>query len=288
MAGAGGSGVLPPGYVRIPAGTFTMGSPESPAEPGRRSEETQHLVTITHAFLMKATEVTQQQWSEVMGASPSYNAACGPSCPVESVNWYEAIAFCNALSAREGLEPCYSDPADGTAYDSVDALQTRTPIWPRGLSCRGYRLPTEAEWEYAARATTITAFFTGTLTINSGCGTNPNPQPDPNLDRAGWYCANAELTTHPVALKEPNLWGLFDVHGNVSEWVWDWFGPGDLGPVSDPIGPASGLGRGHRGGAYYWFAQLARSANRNYAPPEGSPNPMNDWMVGVRPCRSLP
>jgi formylglycine-generating enzyme required for sulfatase activity len=127
----------PAGYVRIARGTFMMGSP--PDEGGREDDETQHRVTITRAYCMKATEVTHGEWQAVMGSNPSEFTSCGANCPVENVSWEEAVGYANALSRREGLPECYSDSTFS------------------GLSCKGYRLPTEAEWEYAARAGTTAA-----------------------------------------------------------------------------------------------------------------------------------
>jgi formylglycine-generating enzyme required for sulfatase activity len=261
------------GYVRVEAGSFTMGSPGD--ERGRDGDETQHRVTITRPFLMKVTEVTQAEWQAVLGGNPSDFAGC-PSCPVETVSWYESAAYCNALSLREGLEHCYQD-AGGAPYDAADAASEVTPRWPRGLACPGYRLPTEAEWEYAARAGTQTAFHTGALLGDPGCGA------EANLDRAGWYCGNSGDTTHPVGQKAANAWGLYDMHGNVWEWCWDWYADYPAGPVSDPVGPQAGSSRVGRGGSWSNNARNARSANRNFVAPGG-----RSHDLGLRPSRSIP
>ena len=209
-------------FVRIPAGTFTMGSPTD--EPGRDSDETQHQVTLTQDFYMMTTEVTQTQWEAVMGSNPSYYDSCGGDCPVETVSWNDIQDFIAALNAMDG---------------------------------RIYRLPTEAEWEYAARAGTTTAFYNGRIT-ETGC----TPL-DPNLDAIGWYCGNADSTTHPVAQKQPNAWGLYDMSGNVYEWCQDWHGPYPTGAVMNPTGPADGSYRVLRGGGWRDFARNCRSADRN-------------------------
>ena len=259
---------IPPGYVRIAPGVFTMGSPAG--ELGRGADEVQHQVTITRAFLMKTTEVTQAEWQAVMGNNPSYfagepgrGAACGANCPVEQVSWNDAVEYVNRLSDAAGLARCYGA---NRAF--------------AGLGCLGYRLPTEAEWEYAARAGTQTAYHTGVNT-QTNCNNDPNPN-DPNMDLAGWYCGNAAGTTHPVGQKQVNAWGLYDMHGNVWEWVQDWSAAYPAGAAVDPVGPAAGVSRVIRGGSFDNNAQYARAAFRfNFSPGFGSPN------FGFRPARSL-
>ena len=222
----------------IPAGTFTMGSPSS--ELGRNSiEETQHQVTLTQSYYMQTTEVTQGQWRSVMGSNPSYFANCGDNCPVESVSWDDIQSFITAMNQR----------GEGT-----------------------YRLPTEAEWEYAARAGSTSAFANGGISVTV-CSY------DPNLDAMGWYCGNSDVTyagccdcsswggppcagTHPVGGKQPNAWGLYDMHGNVFEWCQDWYDSYPTGAVTNPTGPSSGSYRVLRGGSWDFIAGYCRSANR--------------------------
>jgi formylglycine-generating enzyme required for sulfatase activity len=228
-------------FVLVPAGTFGMGSPED--ERGRWEDETRHEVTLTGNFYLMTTQVTQAQWEAVMGGNPSRFANCGGDCPVENVSWDDVQTFIAALNALEGR----------------------------------YRLPTEAEWEYAARAGTETTFASGDLS-NLFCGH------DPNLDAMGWYCNNAEAFydgchdnsdwggpscagTHPVAWKPPNAWGFHDMHGNVWEWVQDWYAPYPSGPRIDPTGPESGVLRVLRGCAWGSYAGSCRVAYRlNGAP----------------------
>jgi formylglycine-generating enzyme required for sulfatase activity len=164
-AGFSEPGDAPAGYVAIPAGEFLMGSPSG--EEGRDSDEKQHRVRITRGFYLKATEVTQGEWEAVMGSNPSSFKSCGKTCPVENVSWNDAVTYLNKLSDRERLPRCYD--ASGTFV---------------GLSCKGYRLPTEAEWEYAARAGTTGAVYAGTWDIK---GKNNAPA----LGPIAWYGGNS-------------------------------------------------------------------------------------------------
>jgi len=232
-------------FVKIPAGMFMMGSPEN--EPGRESNETLHQVTLTQDFYMQTTEVTQGHWQAVMGNNPSYFQNCGTDCPVEQVSWNETQDFITALNKRE----------EGA-----------------------YRLPTEAEWEYAARAGSDTAFANGDLT-NKIC-----LPVDPNLDEMGWYCGNSCVTyeggyecpviislcsscgSHSAAQKQPNSWGLYDMHGNVKEWCLDWYGDYSSSSTVNPQGPSSGNRRVLRGGSWVLNAWNLRSAYRNSLDPD--------------------
>jgi len=250
--------------VSIPAGTFTMGSPAS--EPNRDSDETQHSVTLTKNFYMGKYQVTQEQYQTVMGTNPSNftSAVLGESgtpgkLPVERVSWYDALVFCNKLSMMEGLSPAYrisgsTDPAVwGTAPTSSNATWNAVEIV---AGSTGYRLPTEAQWEYACRAGTTTAYNTGN-TIS---------------DNTGWYTSNSGSKTHQVGLKPANAWGLYDMHGNVREWCWDWYGSSyySSSPTNDPMGASSGTDRVLRGGSWYSSAEYLRSASRNgYYPYHG-------------------
>ena len=264
--------VVPPGYVHIPSGTYQRGSPDN--EPGRTSEETLHRVTITRDFFMKSTEVTQDEWAALMAANPSGFRACGGACPVENITWYMALAYANAVSVQEGLKPCYLEPQFNTTYESVDAQSNRAPIWESGPECEGYRLPTEAEWEYAARAGATTAFHNGSLT-DQGCE-------DTGLDAIAWYCGNSDNMTHPVAQKEPNAWGIYDVAGNVWEWTWDGLDPYAEEPLSDPVGPPEDSLRIQRGGSWSFSATFCRSASRTGVAPSERGN-----EAGLRLARTV-
>lgn len=185
--------------VKISAGMFTMGSPID--EAARGIHATQHEVTISTPFYMGKYEVTQEQYEAVMGANPSHFK--GSKKPVENVTWNDAQDFCRKLSAKTG---------------------------------KIVRLPTEAEWEYACRAGTTTAFYSGDA--------------DADLNNAGWHSGNSSRTTHPVGEKMANKFGLYDMHGNVWEWCQDWYGGHSARAQIDPVGPASGATRVCRGGSW--------------------------------------
>ena len=249
-------------WVTIKAGTFQMGSPDGtgtqPKESCRYSDETQHQVTLTHKFEIMTTEVTQGQFQQVMGYSPSYFSSCGSTCPVEGVSWNEAAAYANAMSAKAGKAKCYACTGSGKSVTCAEA----TAYAGKGIyACKGYRLPTEAEWEYAYRAGTSTAFYNGGITSCSGGA-------DPNLAKIGWYFYNSSNRTHPVGQKTANAWGLSDMAGNVWEWCHD-RAPSSYGSsaVTDPWGSSSGSDRVLRGGSWNDFPSYMRAANRfNYAP----------------------
>ncbi len=206
-------GGAPLEMVLIPAGTFTMGSLES--ETGRESDEgPQHEVTITRPFYLSKYELTEGRWASVMGVN--LEGAGVEEYPVAFPTWDEAQEFIARLNAAVGTDL--------------------------------YRLPTEAEWEYACRAGTTTAYSFGN---------------DPELlDRYAWYVNSRVSLPQPVGRKLPNAWGLYDMHGNVWEWCQDWYGTYPGGPQVDPIGPSSGTQRSFRGGSYFFGAQFARCAFR--------------------------
>ncbi|MFZ5569556.1 MAG: SUMF1/EgtB/PvdO family nonheme iron enzyme [Thermodesulfobacteriota bacterium] len=215
-------------FILVSPGSFMMGSP--PDEPGRKSDEISHQVTLTKDYYLQKTEVTQGQWRMVMGANPSRFYRCGDDCPVESVSWDDAQAFIAALNGMT---------TDGSVY----------------------RLPSEAEWEYAARSASVTAFANGNIThIGSGF--------DQNLDLMGWYIYNSQGQIHPVGLKQANEWGFQDMHGNVMEWCQDWMGKYSPYSITDPAGPSAGTLRVMRGGNMTSDASNCRSATRLSAKPE--------------------
>jgi len=224
---------IQPGLVRIEGGTFSMGSPLN--EPGRFNHEGPTRRVTLRSFYIGKYPVTQREYEAIMGKHHSnFN---NPDFPVEMVSWLDAIDYCNERSRREGLTPVYTFISEG---------DRRRVTWNQRAN--GYRLPTEAEWEYACRAGTATPH-------NTGGEFN---------DDIGWYLANSGNTTRPVGQKPPNAWGLFDTHGNVWEWCWDFYDryPSNGRSETNPTGPASGSSRSIRGGSWRDPEVNLRSASR--------------------------
>ena len=222
-------------FVLVPAGRFTMGIPAH--ESGRYDGEgPQHEVEISLSFYVGQHEVTQGQWRAVMGNNPSRFSSCGDDCPVESVSWNDVQEFIRRLNAKEGAGK--------------------------------YRLPTEAEWEYACRAGSRGAY---------GYGDDAG-----RLGECAWYEGNSGGKTHPVGQKKPNGWGLYDMHGNVWEWVQDWYGSYTTEAVTDPSGPGGGSLRVLRGGSFIDRARYLRCADR----VSGSPASRGFLRLGFRLVRT--
>ena len=204
-----------------------MGSPED--ESGRRNNETLHNVTLARGFYMQTTEVTQAQWKKVMGKNPSSFKDCGDDCPVENVSWIDIKDFIKKLNLKESYK---------------------------------FRLPTEAEWEYACRAGTTTPFYTGK------CLGADQANYDGDNPLAGCPKGTDRGKTTPVKKFAPNSWGLYDMHGNVWEWCQDWFGDYPKNAVTnDPAGPQKGADRVIRGGGWGYYAWFCRSASRDWGSP---------------------
>jgi formylglycine-generating enzyme required for sulfatase activity len=271
--GAGGAAVRADcsgGWCRIPAGTFTIGSPAD--EWGHPPlAETQQQVTLTRSFLITQTEVTQAMWTKHRIVNPSMELpnsegdCLEPECPVGHVTWFEAARFANEVSQHQGYAPCYElSGCTGRLGKGMTCTGVSLSA-PTVYDCPGFRLPTEAEWEYAARAGTTTPVYSGEMAQHpdiSGC------YPEPNLDSIAWYCANENKRTHPVAQLMPNVLGLHDLLGNAYELVHSVYTPEGYGdvPLTDPGGEAgpslATTRRVRRGGAYYAWNTICRAAHR--------------------------
>ena len=220
--------------VLIPSGTFSMGCTKGDSSC-RSDEKPVHKVTLSKPFYMMTTEVTQGLYLNVMGTNPSSFPTCGLNCPVETVTWYDAVRMANKLSEQEGLTPCYQ----------IESGEEPVVSWTNN-SCNGWRLPTEAEWEYAARG-----------------GKSYKYSGSDYVGDVAWFSGN----THAVGQREPNDYGLYDMSGNVWEWVWDWKGGYGVLAIESPIGPNKGSLRVRRGGGCDYFPHTLRVSMRNdYAP----------------------
>ena len=234
-------------FVLIQGGAFQMGSPEN--EAWRSADETQHSVTVSD-FYMSKYELTQNEYADIMGINPSNFS--GDDLPVENVSWLDAVAYCNARSESEGLIPAYTVDGQNVSWDR---------------SANGYRLPTEAEWEYACRAGTTTPFYIAESPSAEQAnyyGHYPYGIEDNYFSQGNLTVQTGEYrqTTLPVGSFEANPNGLFDMYGNVGEWVWDYYGTYPTEAQTDPTGPESGTLRVYRGGGWNDFAKNMRSAYR--------------------------
>ena len=242
-----------PNMISVPGGIFIMGTGEAV-----------HNVTLD-PFFMSETPVTQKQYKYVMGKNPS--KLVGENRPVECVNWCEAIIYCNRLSMMHNLTPCYSigDIKDLTTFESS------SPVWKRvvcNYTADGFRLPTEAEWEYAARG-----------------GVKNNPMMyagSDNIENVAWYGENSEVRTHDVSCKKPNALGLYDMCGNVAEWCWDFMDVLSVVPQTNPHGPQIGTMHIKRGGSWLDDPQQCTVFFRSGSAPGGKSS-----SLGFRVCKSM-
>ena len=238
---------IPENFVFIKGGSFQMGSPES--EAWRSVDETQHTVTVSD-FYMSKYELTQKEYEEITGKNPSNFS--GENLPVENISWLDAVAYCNARSEKDGLNPVYTIDGQNVSWDR---------------SANGYRLPSEAEWEYACRACTNTPFYLENSPSAEDVnyyGHYPYEIEDNYFSQGNLQVKPGEYrqTTVPVDSFSENPYGLYNMHGNVSEWVWDYYGGYPADEQKDPVGPVSGTLRIYRGGGWNDFAKNMRSAYR--------------------------
>ncbi|MDR2941531.1 MAG: formylglycine-generating enzyme family protein [Treponema sp.] len=255
------------GMVYVEGGTFVMGSQLT--EPGRYDNEVKHRVMVNSFYIAKY-EVTQEEYQDIMGTNPSIFTE--GNLPVESVSWYEAIEYCNKLSEREGLIPVYKIDKLRRELNSIseyDNLRWTVTIDPEA---DGYRLPTEAEWEYAAKG--------GNKNSSDYLYSGGN-----DINAVAWYYKNSRNGSHPVGTKSPNSLGIYDMSGNVWEWCWDWYGDYYTSGVlqKNPAGASWGQGRVLRGGSWSNSVRSVRSAVRGYSCPSN-----RNMGFGFRIARSYP
>lgn len=274
------------GFVLIRKGSFRMGSPRH--EPGRYTDELMlEDATVEHDFIIQTAETTQREWQSVMGTLPSFFKACGGDCPIERTNWFEAVSYANKRSQSEGFPVCYTLNNCKARAGAGEGSKATEKLWCEsaeivGPRCLGYRLPTEREWEYAARAGSREALYTGPIRIITEFRA-------PALDNIAWYAGNSMVAypgadpcpdgskrrcgIHPVRQKKPNQWGLYDVLGNVWEWT----------ETIELYGKNKSIHYLLKGGSWYFQPHSVRLAKRRRLLPRA-----RLYGVGFRLVRTIP
>jgi formylglycine-generating enzyme required for sulfatase activity len=249
---------LPGTWIPITAGTYSMGC--SLGDACCNGNEDPHSVMLTHNFRIQSTEVTEEQFQTVMGYNPTIGGGCN-NCPVQNVTWHMAVAYCNGLNStgQQQFDSCYSCSGSG---DAIRCQEAPAYSGQNIYACPGYRLPTEAEWEYAYRAGSTTAIYTGGL---SSCNL------DATADTISWNFWNSGYARQPVQGRTPNIWGLHDMAGNILEWCHDVY-QASLGgeSVTNPVGPAPtpGINRVYRGGHFGNYVNYIRASWRASENPD--------------------
>ena len=260
------------GWVVIPAGTFTMGSADD--EPHYDPWEAAHDVTLTHSFAMRATEIEAETFYLLTEILPDEYVDCTDDpdhCPINGITWHEAAYYCNQVSWLEDKDKCYTCTGDAPNMTCVPNVAYGSPY-----DCPGYRLPTEAEWEYAVRAGTTGVSWYGEDYPALNCDFNWV------LNVIGWFCGNSDDLPHAVAWKAPNPWGLYDMLGNVEEWCHDGYEATALPAATDPLSPGDGSLKAVRGSHYKDYAAELRAAHRHGEAPTFR------GTAGLRPVITLP
>jgi formylglycine-generating enzyme required for sulfatase activity len=248
-------------FILIERGSFVMGSPVY--ERGRNNGERQHRVRV-NSFYISEYQITQEEYEEVMGTNPSIFR--GENFPVEGVSWYDALEYCNKRSQLEGLNPAYTIDIVRIDLNNLNSTARWLVTWNR--EANGYRLPTEAEWEYAAKGGNGSP---GDFVFS---GSN-------NQVEVAWYSGTSGGSTHQVGTKGANGLGLYDMSGNVWEWCWDWYGDYTSGAQTDPTGASLGSRRVIRGGSWYDSAAYVRSSYRHSFIPSNT-----NFSIGFRIVRT--
>ena len=264
--------------VNVSVGRFWMGSTNN--EVGRNRDEQQHQVMLTQPFAIGTTEVTQRLWQTVTGNNPSQNRSCSGECPVENINWCDAVLFANQLSRLHGYEAVYQLPSGFVQGLDTNRCNMLAPAVQRKNSANGYRLPTEAEWEWSAREM---SYYVTRSSSSQMLTESHRYSGSSTIGRVGWYEDNSRRTTHSVCTKDKNLLELCDMSGNVFEWVEDWYGADtSMFSNTDPRGPSSGETKVLRGGSYLSPKNVLRNAFRYNTAPG-----YRDGQMGLRLVRNL-